>query len=178
MNTSTTMKRLATIAGSALIGLMLATGVYAEVEQVTAEVEFVTPVSIGENASLRFGLLDVNLASLETVVIAPDGNVTDASGNVAGGTQGAADLTVGATASQAITITVGTTVAATGYTLDTWMCSYDGGTDTDCSSGSGYGEISAGAGTATLLVGVTLTGNGSAPLGTDNSTFDVTVIYQ
>ena len=176
MNTSITMKRLATIVGSALIGLMFATGVYAEVEQVTAEVEFVTPVSIGENASLRFGLLDVNLASLETVVIAPDGNVTDASGNVAGGTQGAADLTVGATALQGITITVGNPSGATGYTLGTWVCNYDGGTDTDCSSG--YNQTSAADGTATLLVGVTLTGNGSAGLGDDDSTFDVTVIYQ
>jgi len=176
MNTSTTMKRLATIAGSALIGLMLATGVYAEVEQVTAEVEFVTPVSIGENASLRFGLLDVNLANLETIVIAPDNTVTDASGRVAGGTQGAADLTITATGSQGITISVGNPSVATGYTLGTWMCSYAGGTDTDCSSG--YNQASAGDGTATLLVGVTLTGNGSAALGDDDSTFDVTVIYQ
>ena len=176
MNTSTMMKKLATIVGSALIGLMLATGVYAEAEPVTAEVVFVTPVSITEVESLRFGLLDVTLASGEEVVIDPDDSVTDLSGKVAGGTQGAADLTITATASQGITITVDNPSVATGYTLDTWMCSYDGGTDTDCSTG--YGETSAADGTATLLVGVTLTGNGSAALGDDDSTFDVTVLYQ
>jgi hypothetical protein len=65
---------------------------------------------------------------------------------------------------------------ATGYSLDTWMCNYNGaGSDSAC-DGAGYTETSATS--ATLLIGARLTGNGNAVLGVDNSTFDVTVTYQ
>ena len=177
MKTSNWMKRSAAIVGSVLMGLTLATAAHAaNPEQVPVEVEFVSPITIAEIASLRFGLLDVNLANLETVIIAPDDSVTDASSRVLGGTQGAADLTVTATTAQSITILVDNVSAATGYTLGTWMCNYAGaGSDSAC-DGAGYSETSAAS--ASLLIGVTLTGNGSAVVGADNSTFDVTINYQ
>ena len=177
MKTMKLMKGLIAVTGSAVLGLTIATvAIAANPEQVPVEVEFVDPITITENESLRFGLLDVNMANLETVIIAPDDAVTDAGSNVLGGTQGAADLTVTATAGKPITILVDNVSAATGYSLGTWMCNYDGaGSDSGC-DGAGYGETSAAS--ATLLIGVTLTGNGSAVVGADNSTFDVTINYQ
>ncbi len=177
--TSTCMKGLLAILGSALIGLMLVTGADANnPEPVTVDMTFVDPITITENESLRFGLLDVAMANLETVVIAPNDGLTDAGGNVLGGTQAAADLTVAASTLMSITILVDNVSPATGYTLGTWMCNYNTGTDTPC-DGAGYSETTPAASTtATLLVGVTLTGNGSAVAGNDDSTFDVTVTYQ
>jgi len=167
------MKSLLVVFGSAVIGLTPALGQVTE--SVTVDMTFLDPITITENESLRFGLLDVNMANLETVVIAPNDGLTDAGGNVLGGTQAAADLTVTATASQSITILVDNVSTATGYALGTWMCKYGTGSDTAC-DGSGYSETSVTS--AVLLIGVTLTGNGNAVAGADNSTFDVTVTYQ
>ena len=170
------VRSLLAILGSGLIGLMLVTGADANnPEPVTVSMSFLDPITITENESLRFGLLDVNMVNLETVVIAPNDGLTDAGGNVLGGTQAAADLTVTATASQSITILVDNVSTATGYALATWMCKYGTGSDTAC-DGSGYSATSVMS--AVLLIGVTLTGNGNAVAGADNSTFDVTVTYQ
>jgi len=170
------MKSLLIVFGSSLSGLMPVTVAdAANPEPVTVGMSFLDPITITENESLRFGLLDVNMANLETVVIAPNDFLTDAGGNVLGGTQAAADLTVTATASQSITILVDNVGTATGYALGTWMCKYGAGSDTAC-DGAGYSETSATS--AVLLVGVTLTGNGNAVAGADNTTFDVTVTYQ
>ena len=171
------IKGLLAIPGLALVCLMpTIVADAANPESVTVDMTFLDPVTITENESLRFGLLDVNMANLETVVIAPNDSVTDAGGNVLGGTQAAADLTVTATASQSITILVDNVSTATGYVLETWICHYDtAGPDSAC-DGSGYTETSVGS--AILTIGATLKGNGSAVVGTDNVTFDVTVTYQ
>jgi len=171
------VRSLLVIFGSALIGLIPAiVADAANPESVTVDMAFLDPVTITENESLRFGLLDVNMANLETVVIAPNDFLTDAGGNVLGGTQAAADLTVTATASQSITILVDNVGTATGYTLGTWMCNYDAAGSNSACDGAGYSETSATS--AVLLIGVTLTGNGAAVAGADNTTFDVTVTYQ
>ncbi len=73
------MKSFLATLGSTLIGRIFATRANAvNPEPVTVEVEFVDPITITTNNALQFGLLDVNLANLETVVIAPDSSVTDA----------------------------------------------------------------------------------------------------
>ncbi len=177
--TSTCMKGLLAIPGSALIGLMLVTGDAQEIEPVTVGMNFVDPITITENESLRFGLLDQAL-NTETIIIGTDDAVTGTgTALILGGTQAAADLTVAASVSMSITILVDNASPATGYTLGTWMCNYDtAGTDSAC-DGGGYSETTPAASTtATLLIGVTLTGNGSAVAGNDDSTFDVTVTYQ
>lgn len=163
--------------GSALLGLVPAAIVIAaNPESVTVGMSFLDPVTITEVNPLQFGLLNVNMKNNEKVTIGPNGSVTDTKGNVVGGTQAAANLTVTATASQTITITIGNVSSATGYSLGSFKCRYNGaGTDSTC-DGGGYSATSASS--ATLLVGATLTGNGNAVAGTDNSTFDVTVVYQ
>ena len=163
--------------GSALIGLIPAiVADAANPESVTVDMAFLDPVTITENESLRFGLLDVNMGNNQKVVIAPDDSVTDTQNNVVGGTQAAAELTVTATVSKSITILVDNVSSATGYVLEKWTCNYNNaGSDSDC-DGGGYSETSATS--ATLLIGATLKGNGNAVAGADNSTFDVTVTYQ
>jgi hypothetical protein len=169
-------KRPLAIVGCALVCLTFTASVNAaNPESVVAEVEFVAPVTITENNPLQFGLLDVNMINLESIVIAPNGAVADPASRILGGTQAAANLTVTATASEAITILVDNIVANTGYSLSGFTCNYNSGADTAC-DGAGYPETSAAS--ATMTVGATLTGNGLAVPGVFNGSFDVTVTYQ
>ncbi len=179
MKTSNWMKRFAAIAGSALAGLILAAGANAaNPENVDVEVTFVAAITIAEVNSLKFGLLDVGMANLETVVIDPDDGLTDADFNVIGGTQEAADLTITATATAPINILIDNVLPAspTNYDLATWLCEYEALGPTACDGGGM--NIASAAASGALRVGVTLTGNGTGTAGADNSTFDVTVAYQ
>lgn len=175
--TSICNRELLAILGTALFGLIPAiVADAANPESVTVDMVFMDPITITEINPLQFGVLDVNLRNHKKVIIAPDGSVTDQFGYVLGGTQAAANVTVTATASQSITILVDNVSSATGYSLGTWMCNYNGaGSDSSC-DGGGYSETSVTS--ATLLIGATLTGNGNAVAGSDDSTFDVTVTYQ
>ena len=176
MKTYNWLKSFLAILGSALVGLMLATVAYAaNPETVTVDVEFVAPITIATVNSLSFGLLDVNLAVAETIVIAPNDAVTDAAGRVLGGTQEAAEVTVTATTAKTITILVDTIVNNTGYTLGTFICKYDTGADTAC-DGAGYTATSVA--TGPLLVGATLTYAATPAAGVVNGSFNVTVSYQ
>ena len=170
------MKKFGAILGRAMMGTMLAAGANAaNPESVPVNVEWIAPITIVKTVNLQFGLLDLNMLLNETVTINPDDTWSDPNTNVVGGTRAAARLTITATATQAITITADGPSNGTYYNLDTFMCNYDGDIgDTDCSTG--YSETSAA--TATLLVGAKLTGTGGAGASTDDSTFDVTIVYQ
>jgi len=172
------MKRFAAIAGSALMGLMLATGASAaNPEQVPVEVEWVAPVAITENNALQFGKLDVGTAASETVTINTDDTYAESSANtVVGGTQAAADLTITVPASTAITMLVDNIGVGTYYTVGTFLCSYEGGADTACDSE--YNLTSAAAASGVVEIGATLTVVGTPTAVVDNTTFDVTVTYQ
>jgi hypothetical protein len=172
-------KKFLAIVGCALVGFLFAGSANAaNPEPVTAEVEFVAPVTITETNALQYGLLDVNLANLETVVIAPNGSVTDASLRVLSGptTLAAAALTVGAEAGRAIDILIDVISGNTGYSLGSFMCNYNGAAGDSACSGASYMETSVLS--ATLLVGATLTGDGAAVAGVANGNFNVTVTYQ
>ena len=174
-NRNLTAKIFCRVLASALFVFGAAQLANAAVENVVAEAEFVVPVSIVENNALQFGLLDVGLANLETVVIGTDDAVTDAGSNVLGGSQAAADLTVTASAGFTVTILVDTVVDGTGYALATFLCSYDGGADTAC-DGAGYTATSVASGV--MEIGATMTGDGLAVAGTANGSFNVTINYQ
>ena len=116
MKTSNWMKRFAVVVGSALLGLMFATGANAlNPENVVAQVTFANPFTITEVNSLQYGTLDHNL-NTETIIIG-----TDSSGSgtgtafVIGAAPAAANLTVVGDASQAITILVDTIISGSGY---------------------------------------------------------------
>jgi hypothetical protein len=176
MKTSNWMKRFAAIASSALMGLTLTIGANAaNPEQVPVEVTFVSAITIGEDSALQFGLLDVAMALNDEVIIAPNDGLTDLGGNVLGGSQTAADLTITATAGVTINIDVDVVSVGTGYTLGTWMCEYEAQSATAC-DGAGWNVTSTAPGA--LRVGVTLTGNGLAVAGNQDGVFDVTVTYQ
>ena len=160
---------------AALFVLGAAQQASAALEPVVAEAEFVTPILIVENNALQFGLLDVNLANLETIVIGTDDAVTDAASRVLGGSQAAADLTITASVGYTITILVDNINSGTGYDLDTFFCSYDGGADTAC-DGGGYTATSVASGS--MDVGATMTGDGTAVAGNADGSFNITINYQ
>lgn len=163
------------IVGASCAALFATAAAAANPETVTAEAEFVAPITLVENNALQFGLLDVNLANLETVVIGTNDAVTDAAGRVLGGSQAAADLTVSATASQAITILVDTVSSGTGYSLGSFLCRYNAGADGAC---DGAGLSATSVASAVLEIGATMTGDGLAAAGVANGSFNVTVTYQ
>ena len=149
---------------------------------VRVQVTFVDPVAIGEVSALQFGSLSQHLADQESVTVASIGTMSDPADQFMGGAktvvrgapQAAAKLTVKAAPRQSITILVDGASPGAGYSLTDFRCSYNGGSDTAC-GGAGYSETSVANGT--LLVGATLTGDGTAMTGATNGTFEVTVIY-
>lgn len=176
MKFSMWLKRFAAIAGSAVTGLLLATGANAaNPESVVAQVTFADPITITEVNSLQYGILDQNL-NTETIIIGTDDSVTGTgTAFVIGPAPKAANLTVAGTASQPITIAVGTIVSGTGYSLGTFICKYGTGSDTGC-DGAGYSETSVAS--TTLLIGATLTGDNTAVPGPADGSFVVTITYQ
>ncbi len=178
MNTNIWIKRFAAILGSALTGLMLATSANAaNPETVPVDVTFVAPITITAVSSLNFGLVDVAFITPNTITINPNSTFSDPQGRIAGGTQAAASMTITSIGSTGITITADNPVDGTYWTLGSFTCNYDSGSDTAC--GSGYNVTSPAGGAAPLLVGAVLTGvAGGATAGADPGTFDVTVVYQ
>ena len=169
-------KKIVAILGTSLIGLMLSTGVNAEVEPVEVRVEFVAPIAITEVTPLEFGLVDLNMVSPETIVIAIDGGVTDAGLNILGGaTPTAATFTTQMAATKAITIQVTSPSPGTYYTLGTWRCDYNSLNEGDCLAGI---QVTSAAGPVVpIRLGVTLTSTGPALAVTDYGGFDLTITY-
>ncbi len=160
----------------AVMALLLSAGLAAaSTVTVPVRVTFVDPVTISKVSALQFGSIDQNLADSESVTVAPDNTVTDPADRVEGGPQAAASLTVTATPGQVITIDVDSVVSGAGYSLTDFRCNYNAGSDAAC-DGAGYSETSVASGN--LLVGATLTGDGTAVAGATDGSLDVTIIYQ
>ncbi len=168
------MKKFAALLGSALLGLMLATGANAATpENVVAQVTFANPITIAEVNSLQYGTLDHNL-NTQTIIINPDSTLGGTgTAFVIGAPPAAANLTIGADIGLALTILVDNIIDGTGYALTAFMCNYDNDAgDTACNS---YNPTSVAS--ATLLIGATLTGDNLAVPGAANGSFDVTITY-
>lgn len=159
-----------------IMALLLPAGpAVANPETTLVRVTFVDPIAISEVNALQFGFLDQKLANLESVTVAPDNAVSDPANRVEGGPQAAASLIVTASPGRPIIILVDTVVPGAGYSLANFRCNYNAGSDTAC-DGAGYSETSVASGT--LLVGVTLTGDGAAVTGAAGGSFEIIVIYQ
>ncbi len=142
-------------------------------EPVVVNVQFVTAITITEQNSLSYGLLDEAL-NTETIIIAPDDTVSGTgTAFVLGGTQEAGQVTITATSGQAATILVNNVSNNTGYTLGTFMCTYDGGASTACDSNMGVTTVAS----AIVLIGATLTGTNAAVDGVANGGFDINMTY-
>lgn len=175
MKTMKLMKGLLGIVGSAVLGLTIASVAHADTESVVAQVTFADPVTITENNALQYGVID-QVLNTETIIIAPDSSLSGTgTGLILGDTQAAANLTVTATASQTLSIQVGSIVNGTGYALSGFTCNYNGGTDTACQAAP---HTPSSVASATLLVGATLTGDNNAVAGAADGSFVVTVTYQ
>lgn len=180
MNTKFHMNSITAISGFALIGLLFATDVDAQTENVAVEVTFVAVITVGEDSPLQFGLLDAAMLITEEVIIAPNDGLTDADFNVVSGSQLAADLTIDATVGAGINILIDNIVipGTPDYSLTAWRCEYDVVAAADCDVPAGGMNVTAVASGA-LRVGVTLTSIvASITAGNQDGTFDVTVTYQ
>ncbi len=164
--------------GAALTAtLFMNSAVAANPESVVVNVDFVDPITVTEVAAMDFGLIDQNYAAAETIILATN-STTSGTGTarLLGGSKVAANLTVTATAAHALTILIDNVTSGSGYGLGTFTCDYDGGADTGGCDGGGLSATSVAS--ATLLVGATMTGDGTAAVGLANGSFDVTVSYQ
>jgi hypothetical protein len=166
--------------GSALLGLMLATVANAaNPEPVPVQVEWVAPVAIVENAPLSFGWLATGTPASETVTINTDDTFSESTaGTVIGGTQTAAQVTITVADSTPITILVDSIGSGTYYTLGTFLCSYEGAGGVACDSDYDVTSSATSSGGDVIEIGATLTVVGTPAVGTDDTTFDVTVTYQ
>jgi hypothetical protein len=172
-------KKLLAIVGCALAGFLSFSSAYAlNPEPVTAEVTFVTPITISTNNQLQYGFLDVGLVPGETIIIAPDSTLSGTGlARIAGGAQAAANLSVTATTGQPITILIQNLSFGAGYQLNTFLCTYDTDVNAPC-DGGGLLTNSSALATDTLTVGATLVGFGVPVLGNQDGSFEVSVLYQ
>lgn len=173
-------KKFLAIVGCAFAGLLSFSGAQAlNPETVTAEVAFVAPITISTTTNLQYGALDVLMALGHTIVITPGVGVFDSNGNIVGGIQGPAELSVTATVLQPITILVdGETNAGGAYNLSLFTCDYDSSGAAPCTTALPLNTTSAAVATTNLFVGATLTGTGGAVAGTFDGSVDVTISYQ
>lgn len=175
------MKGLLATLGSAFLGLMLATvASAANPEPVPVEVEWIAPITIVENNPLQFGMLDVGMATNETVTINTDDSFSESTaGTVVGGTQAAAQVTVTSADSTPISILVDNFTGANYYTLGTWLCNYESGGDNACDVAYNLTSSADSSSGDPVEIGATLTKNATPAIaGADDITFDVTVTYQ
>jgi hypothetical protein len=172
-------KNFLAIVGCAVAGLLSFSSAYAATESVTAEVVFVTPISISPQNQLQYGVLDEALAFGETIILNPD-NSLGGSGlaRILGAPPAAADLDITADAGLGITILVDNPSFGVGYSLINFLCTYDAVVDAACDVAGGVATTSSALGTAALTIGATLEGDGLAVPGNADGSFDVTVLYQ
>ena len=145
--------------------------------QATAEVNFVTPITITSNINIDFGLVSSAITDSQTVIVATTGTQTSPP-SVGYGSQThsrAASLTITATASHAATIVVDGFTPGAGYVLSDPTCNYDTEGEAACTSL----VIASTKASAILLIGMTLTGDNSATPadGEVPGTYDITITY-
>ena len=173
------IKRLTYAGAGMLASLLLFGAAYAnDSETVVADITFVDVISITENSALVFGMVDQALANTETIIVSTANVVSGTGSSRVIGTPAAANLTVAATAGQPISILVDNITDGSGYALSAFTCDYNGGGTTgSCSSAM---NIATPIASATLLVGATLTGDGTATTNTSGAdgSFVVNVTYQ
>jgi len=149
-----------------------------DVERIVVSVRFIVPATLSpSDPHMDFGKITENMQAGDTITISPDGTLMDpANRRLSTKRPKAAILALDNDTEISINIKVSNVVAGTGYSLGSFMCTYDDGTAAAC-DGSGMNTTSIDA--ATLIkVGATLTGDGnSTPAGPVNGSFDLTVSY-
>jgi len=146
-------------------------------EPVAVEVEFVTPITIVENNTLKFGLVSTDILSGNVMTVATTDALTDTTFRSVGGVQEAGQVTIGANVGTAATLTVTETGTSTSYDLTAFDCNYDSaGTPVTGDCGAGL-AIPSTVASAVTLIGATLTANASPGAGTDDTILEITMTY-
>jgi hypothetical protein len=168
---STSKRLLAYVSAAALIS----SNAMAATQSVTANIAFDTVLSLSKVTDIDFGVVKAGVTG--THVIAPGGTTVSDTGNAVwlSGSPHGGEITITGSATQTLTISAGSFVANESVTPSVAKCTYDGGgVDADCSMAT---QAAPGGG-KTLLVGVTVTLDGSASAGdTSQPTFVITVVY-
>lgn len=163
-----------TIGAAATASLLMASQTFALTESVVAEVEFVAPITMVETNALQFGYISTDAIASNVISVDSAGATTDTNSLLMNNDQAAAAITVGATASKTIDIIVNNITDGTGYALSAFLCTYDGGTETNCSSTMSVTSVTS----ANLTIGATLTADGLDSAGAADGSFDVVITYQ
>ncbi|MDD5586229.1 MAG: DUF4402 domain-containing protein [Alphaproteobacteria bacterium] len=156
-----------------LFQLLLAGSAFAVTQNVPIDVAFETALSVTKVNDINFGTVLAGQAG--TYVISTTGDVSASDGGAfLGGTTQAGSLTLFGNSTQTVDISVANYADDAGVTPSAATCAYDNGTAAPCSLVS---QAAPGTG-KTLLVGVTLTVDGTQNVGTSaEPSFDVVVNY-
>ena len=153
----------------------LASGIaFAATQNITANVNFDTALTITKTNDISFGLVKALQAGTYTISAA--GVVTPTAGGVVlGGTPTAASLSIVGSTTQLIDISTGNYQVNAGVTPSAATCKYNAGIEAAC--GTLTSQAAPGTG-KTLLVGVQIAADGTQGAGsTAAPTFDVVVNY-
>ena len=163
---------LALLTGAALFMSMSA--VRAATQSVSANVRFLTDITIQKNADINFGNVEAGTAA--TYTIDTTGAVTTTGGVVEGGTPVVGNLLIKGSSAQAINISAASPVISNGVSITGETCKYGAASAGSCTI---TGAAAPGSSGTTLLLGATISADGTQA---DNTTatpsFTVTVLYQ
>lgn len=152
--------------------LLISADAMAATQSVTANIDFDTPLTLTKVNDINFGTVST---TPDTYTISTAGAVTNAgAGQWLYGTPKAGNITIAGSATQTVSISVGSYVASAHVTLGTPTCTYNAVAVTAC---NGAGLAAPGAG-KTLLLGINATVATGVVAGTpETPSYTVTVIY-
>ena len=171
------MNKLSALITTTFLTTSLISGVsYAATATVGASAVFVTPLALSSTQDLYFGTHTTDISTTATIAVSISGVITASDTGAYlndAGTNGVVEV-IGESGLD-VTISVSENVAADFYTMDTFTCKYDSGTETAC-SGAGYTQT-LGASGSEILIGATANMNAAPTSGTDSGSVTVTVTY-
>jgi len=171
------LNKLAGLAIALLGTTAIATGSYAAVQTVAANINFDYAVTLTKNADINFGTVAAGTVESYTITTAGVVTAQGSSNNVLYGTTAAADITIKGSATQTIAISVGNEVSDNGVDIHaaSETCSYNGGASGSCSLTAQAAPSQVG---KTLLLGVRVDADGTQAAASSAAPhFDVTVVY-
>ncbi len=154
-----------------------ATSAFAATQSVTANISFDVAITLTKNSDIAFGYVTALQANSYTITTA--GVVTTSGGAGTGvplgGTKTAGNITVAGSTIQTVDISAANYTANAGVTPSAAMCAYNGGAAAACNTLTAQAAPAAG---KTLLIGVTVTADGTQAANTSAApTFDIIVNY-
>jgi len=144
---------------------------------VGTSVTYDTALSVTVNTgSVDFGIVEAGINGATYSVDTTGALTTGGGGNALGGTPNAADFTIVGSTTQTVVIgVVGYGAANNGTTASAARCAYNGGAEAACSA---IGTVAAPGAGKTLLVGATVTSDGTAAAGvTATPNFTLSFVY-